>query len=65
MLFNCNFHEIIPKVVILVYNCAVFYVQHMQGRRKGGGGRRGGLAPLALSQGGQGGQKCPFIKYTL
>ena len=36
-----------------------------QGRRKGGGGRGGGGArPLALSQVGQGGQKCPFIKYT-
>ena len=29
------------------------------------GGRRGGFAPLALSQGGQGGgQKCPFINYS-
>ena len=27
--FNCNFHEIIPKIVILVYNCVVFSVQHM------------------------------------
>ena len=33
-------------------------------RDAGKGGRRGGLAPLALSQGGQGGQKCPFIKYV-
>ena len=28
------------------------------------GGTGGGLTPLALSQGGQGGQKCAFIKYT-
>ena len=27
------------------------------------GGRRGGLAHLALSQGGQVGQKCPFIYF--
>ena len=27
--FNCNFHEIIPKIVILVYSCKVFYMQHM------------------------------------
>ena len=31
---------------------------------KGGGGAGGGARPLALSQVGQGGQKCPFIKYT-
>ena len=28
-IFNCNFHEIIPKIVIQAYNCVVFYVQHM------------------------------------
>ena len=28
-----------------------------------GGGRRGGFAPLALSQEGQVGQKCPFIYF--
>ena len=34
-------------------------------RDAGKGGRRGGFAPLALSQGGQGGgQKCPFINYS-
>ena len=28
------------------------------------GGAGGGFAPLALYQGGQGGQKCPFINYS-
>ena len=38
------------------------FSKDIQGRRKGGGGT-GGLTPLALSQGGQGGgAKVPFYK---